>query len=207
MSREPLIYMAGRMGDSEDNKRPGGPNKCWRLFDVSSIQGDIPLDIQDGTSVSRSLSPLPESRHFYGTNVYFLYSGPWKAMGSYHGYVHGVTSSTIGEVAGKTFDSSLQCISRADIFIAYFDDLEAYGTLVELGIAKAQGKRIIVVTAYPDYAGYEYEHNELTDNIWFAIKCAEKHIHIPVDKSLTKHDVWVSAHKEIAKVIASWRTS
>lgn len=125
-------------------------------------------------------------------------------MGSYHGYIHGITSPYWENVADKTFNASLQSISRSDVFIAYFDDLEAYGTLVELGFARALHKRIIVVTAYPNSTGSGVECNKLIDNIWFAITSADKHIEIPIDKAPTKLEQWQLAHKEIAKIISEW---
>lgn len=201
ISKKPVVYMAGRMGIPVDNKVPGGKNSCWRIFDVSQTNGKGFFDLMSSRIIA--LAPEPDSRFFEGTNVSFLYSGPWKAMGSYHGYIHGVTSSTSHDMADASFNGALKCILRSDVFVAYIDDLEAHGTLVELGFAKANNKRIIIVTSSSTRDGLQ----ELEEVLWFAIKTADKHISIDLDRESNNLAGWKKAHKEIANIIGRWYPS
>ncbi|MER5424086.1 DUF559 domain-containing protein [Streptosporangium roseum] len=61
-------------------------------------------------------------------------------------------------------EECLAAIQRADIVFAWLDDLTAYGTLVEIGYARALGKKLIVAT--------NGEHEEL----WFAKWSATKYM-------------------------------
>lgn len=59
-----------------------------------------------------------------------------------------------------------QAISRCNFFFAWIEDATAYGTLVELGIAAALGKRI--------YIAYPKKSWEWDKQIWFAEELAHK---------------------------------
>lgn len=191
----PLIYMAGRMGTPIDNKRPGAENTCWRMFDVSKdAQGN---EIEAWDSHINSLIMPPVTQFFYGTEIAFQYSGPWKAMGQYHGYIHGVTTFDQPDPA---FNGALQGITRADVFVAYIDDLKAFGTLVEIGYARALNKRIIVITP----KSMDEEEDELQKNLWFAIRAADRHIILNGYLADNSIDLWTEAHVKLADEIANW---
>ena len=196
----PLIYMAGRMGEPRSNKIPGGELSCWRLFDVSESEslGELEAD----NSPTEVLMAPPEERSFDGTPVRFLYSGPWKASGSYHGYLHGITSCSPDMAHSAAYRGALRCIARADVFVAYLEDLEAFGTLVEIGYARASNKKVIVVTAPalsqpPLMDGY-------ASQVWFATRAADRHIELPEQANGTQQDYWRAAHAYVAAVIAEW---
>lgn len=59
-------------------------------------------------------------------------SGPWKGYGSNHGYMHGVRTCNLDDAEGTVYRGAIQGIARADVVIAFLDDLEAYGKLVEI---------------------------------------------------------------------------
>lgn len=195
----PTIYMAGRMGTAVDNKEPGREFSCWRLFDVagSSKTGDLETE----NSPNDVLIADRVVRTFHGTNVSFLYSGPWKARGSYHGYIHGVTTCNPDAAEGAAYRGSLQGITRADVVVAFLDDLEAYGTLVEIGFARASNKRIIVIT--PDEEG-DWGRSKLASDLWFAIHAADKHVLLPKRTYLDEREKWLYAHLHVASIIAEW---
>lgn len=194
----PIIYMAGRMGSPEDNKRPGAENSCWRLFDVSESAelGTLEIENDDHEVL---LAPV-EEKTFYGTSTSFMYSGPWKASGSYHGYIHGTTSCSPGAAREAAYLGAIQGISRADVVIAFLEDREAFGTLAEIGYAKGLGKRVVVITSSKIGSYSERFDTEL----WFAIRMADRHVEVSAQSSAAKQDTWKKAHKAAGAVISEW---
>lgn len=195
----PTIYMAGRMGEAVDNKEPGREFSCWRLFDVAWSPKSGELETESGPNDVLIADRM--IRTFHGTNVSFLYSGPWKARGSYHGYIHGVTTCSPGEAEGAAYRGSLQGITRADVVVAFLDDMEAYGTLVEIGFARALNKRIIVVTPYGEG---NWGRSPLASDLWFAIRAADKHVVLPKRQYSDEREKWLYAHLHVAAVVAEW---
>src|SRR5450830_735999 len=193
----PVIYLAGRMGSPVDNKEPGREFSCWRLFDVaaSSKHGDLMTE----NGPNDVLIAEPELKTFQGTSVSFLYSGPWKARGSYHGYIHGVTTCSPESAESAAYRGSIQAITRADIVVAYLGDLEAYGTLVEIGYARALNKKIIVVTPY---GLGDYGRSEIEGQLWFAVKAADRHIVLPNRNYKNSVEQWSYAHLMIGAVVS-----
>lgn len=198
----PTIYMAGRMGEPVDNKEPGREFSCWRLFDVAWSPKLGELGTENGPN--DVLIAERVLRTFHGTNVSFMYSGPWKAYGSNHGYIHGVTTCNPDAAEGAAYRGSLQGIARADVVIAFLDDLEAYGTLIEIGYARALGKRIIVVTPYGEA---DWGRSVLENELWFAIRAADKHIVLPSRPYVDKRAMWLYTHLHIAAVVSEWYPS
>lgn len=194
----PIIYMAGRMGSPEDNKRPGSENSCWRLFDVSESAnlGTLEVDNDDHEVL---IAPV-EKMTFSGTSTSFMYSGPWKARGSYHGYVHGTTSCSPGTSQEAAYLGAIQGISRADVVIAFLEDHEAFGTLAEIGYAKGLGKRIVVITS-PKLSSYSDGYGT---ELWFAIRMADRHVAISAQPNPKQQDIWRKAHKAAGAVISEW---
>jgi prophage regulatory protein len=196
----PLIYMAGRMGKPIDNKIPGAENSCWRIFDVSSSATAGMLEADTGGP--EALIAAPEIKFFHGTDVRFRYSGPWKASGSYHGYMHGITSCSPESAHDAAYRGAIQGISRADVVVAYLDDHEAFGTLVEIGIARALGKKLIVVTSpalyeAPLFTGWDTE-------LWFAVRAADRHVKLLSRNGASKQDYWCDAHRHVAAIVVEW---
>ena len=196
----PLVYMAGRMGEPADNMKPGGNFSCWRIFDgsKSNALGDLETESSDADV----LSAPPQEMVFHGTRTRFMYSGPWKGKGSDHGYMHGVTSCSPDRAQDATYRGALQGISRADVVVAYLEDLEAYGTLVEIGYARAAGKRLIVITSP---ALHKPPLNDgWSRGLWFAIRAADRHIELPDHPGSTSKEHWQLAHAQAATTVAEW---
>ncbi|MBL5979704.1 AlpA family phage regulatory protein [Comamonas sp. NyZ500] len=199
----PLVYMAGRMGEPVENKKSGGDFSCWGIFDVSksSALGDL------GTESSEAdvLIAPPQEMVFYGTRTRFMYSGPWKAGGSDHGYTHGVTACSPDRAKNAAYRGALRGISRADVVVAYLEDLEAYETLVEIGYARAAGKRVIVITSP---ALHRPPLNDgWSRRFWFAIRAADRHIELPDYPGSTSNEHWQLAHAQAAMLVAEWYPS
>lgn len=152
------VYFAGKMGEWLTNKIPGA---CWRPF--SAVPSDDDFDPETPNY------PQPEVRQLF--QYPFLYVGPWKGRGSYHCYIHGITSCN-SEVGTAVWHRATAGIRDCDIFFAMLDDETAFGTLVEIGYAAALHKRIIVGQTQK----YEWPYE---DNLWFAKEAAEQVIVSP----------------------------
>lgn len=74
----------------------------------------------------------------------------------------------------------LEAIQRSDAFFAWIDDLTGYGTLTEIGYAKASGKVVILASPEPpDFSVDSGESAEPLREAWFAFSMADKVIKIP----------------------------
>lgn len=104
-----------------------------------------------------------------------IYVGPYFSPGCDHGCTHGdnshgwneigcVTDYGVPDVKTTTFHKCLDAINRCDIFFAWIDTKDCYGTLVEIGFAKALGKRICIYTPY----------NFDSSDLWFAMQCQSR---------------------------------
>lgn len=123
------------MGAATDNGNPGGEFSCWRIFDVSGseVLGDLGI-VNSNTDVQIA---LPEEMLFHGTRTRFMYSGPWKARNGCHGHMHGANACSPPQSAA--YRGALQGISRADVVVAYLEDLG----LLERGLKPAMQERAI----------------------------------------------------------------
>jgi very-short-patch-repair endonuclease len=107
------------------------------------------------------------------------YVGPFFSLeghgAAHYDHSHGVFANLAkydshGCVAGYprrawTVNNCKEAINEADVIFAWIDDASCYGTLVELGYAKALGKTIWIAgpTRYQDlWFGYE-----MADELWF----------------------------------------
>lgn len=127
------VYMAGKMvlrhGSGGDNKVPG---KSYRPFDIL-LDGDKYEADHPHSPVAR--------RELHG--VAFLYTGPWQAVGSYHGLIHGITDCGGAEPRGIVARAQ-HGIQQCDLCFALLDGADCYGTIAEIGYAKGLGKPLIV---------------------------------------------------------------
>jgi len=163
ISKPPRVYMAGKMvlqhGSGGDNKTPG---MSYRPFDIlmTDRQADSPT------------SPV-EERFLFG--VRFLYTGPWQAVGSYHGLIHGITDYGSLDPRG-IIQRAKHGIRQCDICFAFLDSVFCYGTLAEIGYAKGRGKPIVVGVA-DHLIGQRDEHglplHQMGTELWFAIEMAD----------------------------------
>jgi hypothetical protein len=117
----PRVYIAGRM------KEP-----CFRPFDVSCeyetfhhhFAGYAPLKALDGVPIR--------------------YTGPFRAGWEDHCSLHGINDCFSSETEAEVFARSVRGIESCDLFFAMIEDLEAYGTLVEIGVAHGLDKPIYI---------------------------------------------------------------
>ena len=162
-SPPPRVYMAGKMvlrdGGGGDNKVPG---ESYRPFDILA-RGLADAD--------HPISPV-EPRDLYG--VPLLYTGPWQAVGSYHGLVHGITDCMTIEPSGIVARAQ-HGIRQCDICFALLDDDDCYGTLAEIGYAKGLRKPVVVGVA-DNLTRCDPEGrlvHQMGTELWFAIEMAD----------------------------------
>ncbi len=104
----------------------------------------------------------------------FSYVGPF-FVACDHGCAHG--RATLGAAGGcgvegmrlddwhqKIFDINRHRLSMAEVVFAYINETDCHGTLIELGLAHAQRKSIVVAFG-PDI---------VPDELWMARACADR---------------------------------
>ena len=147
----PTVYMAGKMGA-----------RNWRNWRPSSLPD---VSVHEEIEVFR----------IFDTNGRdFFYSGPFGDIMSNHSFLHGLDSAAWcyeEEVIKRSFDG----IKSSDCVLVLIDQTDVFGTLVEIGYAKAWGKKIFVAVVSSEeevpYGEWFKEFHEM----WFAIKCATEH--------------------------------
>lgn len=168
------IYLAGKIAknDWRHEVAPG-------LRDASGIQG---MHIADEEPPNWSSYKVPVLDAWTLTGPYF--SGCDHGCG--HEGTHAVTGGCImAATVGKRWNHGdvgtyrhwvhHQCevaIAACDVFFAWLDDPTAYGTLVEIGIAKGRGKYVIV--AVPHEWDMEPKKIANLDEMWFAEHTADR---------------------------------
>jgi len=171
------VYLAGRVsycdwrGDPECTKRlgdRGGQRISWTDHSWSC----------EGVTIIRT-GPffVGYKQHGAGYRPHQHGSGELDEIGQYHG-----TSLTPASQA-FVFTECIKAIKRADVVYAWIEDLEAFGTLWELGYATALGKRVVVAlppcqsdTCPPCNLGSITLGISLCrrfDDLWFALHSAE----------------------------------
>jgi len=159
------IYLAGKVSKNDWRHEivDGLRDECVR-FDVDGIPEDWPV-LVDG---------IAYGRHYVGP--YFI--------GCDHGCYHGKNSHGYGpgcageekDYPGVDYDNHCpsasreayvvkQCknaILRSDLVFAWIDDLTAFGTIFEIGVAIGMGKRVILATT----------GDEKTHELWFMFQYA-----------------------------------
>ncbi|MDR3066358.1 MAG: AlpA family phage regulatory protein [Comamonas sp.] len=187
-SHLPLIYITGKM-----DRKQGGDISCWRIFDSSQHM------VLDESGVEDIQIAPPQEMVFHGTQTRFMYSGPWSA---YNDYVRGSTAESIDGARNTAYRGAIQGISRADVVLAYLEDSLVYGSLVEIGYARAASKRVIVITSP---ALHKPPLDEIWDSgLWVAVRAADRHIELPYHPGHTSEDYRCLAYVHAAKIIAEW---
>lgn len=109
-------------------------------------------------------------------------TGPWFLScdhGCYHGdNTHGLGINKMGcpDANGddysesEVYDICTQQIMGSDIVFAYIDDNTCYGSLYEIGLAKALDKKIIIV----------FDNGELMSDMWFICQGADITEHMSI---------------------------
>ena len=133
--QKPVIYFAGRMDSTKDGND-------WR----DGIEGFAGLYRTTGKVEAEDRDTMIDCDAFW-------YGGPF-VMDNYGGHTSGHTPRVeVTSIDGvrelphpeehqTIWDIDKFQIERADLIVAYIDDGEAYGTLVEIGYAAALGKPI-----------------------------------------------------------------
>lgn len=160
----PRVYLAGKIAKND-----------WRHEVVEGLREAI-QDHDDYQSVQ-----IPTEAYFIANRA--RYTGPF-FISDDHGCAHGDSSHGNGPggcirvdhrpsaYRVKVAERCKRGIEAADHFFAWLDDLTAYGTLVEVGIAVGLGKRIWL---YGPAA-------EGLDDLWFASHIAsEGRLHVAPD--------------------------
>lgn len=97
------------------------------------------------------------------------YTGPYFIGGGHgqgHGpHQHGVWACDIDQ--RTVIEACYDAIRASDVVFAWVDDLTAYGTLVEIGIARATGR--FVIFAAPEWV----------NDLWFAASASDRVVYAP----------------------------
>jgi hypothetical protein len=128
--RKPIIYFAGRMKAQKwgDDWR----NSIGEFEGLYSAVG--------GDQTIRSDRAIDCGSFWYGGPFYVDYTG-----GHCCGHLAGLDRDWDSTDARRDiWDADTRMIQRANLFVAYIDDAEAYGTLVEIGYAAALQKYIVI---------------------------------------------------------------
>ena len=115
-----------------------------------------------------SISIDPDYRVEYGD---FLYGGPFFVScdhGCAHGRSHanGINCGTEEPSYSRIFEVNRQRILNADFMFAFINEIDCFGTLIELGIALQQPKLCTAVTFGPNVSIAQYK------DLWMAEQCA-----------------------------------
>ena len=142
----PGVYMAGRMGECS-----------YRPFDIGGIHGVVE-------------PPFPRKLQRWFDGYSINYTGPFATSFHDHDGTHGIADCcNWPETEISVTRNCWMGVQTCDVFFALFEDLEAFGTLVEIGWASAFGKKIVVGFAGDQFDGMTAEDAICRDNeIWFA---------------------------------------
>jgi hypothetical protein len=156
MPETPKVYMAGKM------KHPfrGG---------LGEIEGRI---IERDDPYRRSYGLTGDMQYVDLGGAFARYVGPYafNIVTKNHCYIHGSEALYDDDLSQSVADHCGRGIRSADVVVAYIDCTTAYGTLVELGYAKALNKPILLFldeTALAEHSDDRGE-NPLFDATWFA---------------------------------------
>jgi hypothetical protein len=158
--RKPAVYMAGKIAPDD-----------WR----TRIFGDRWAGVQYHEDQAFDLSYVIAKPEFDYVGPFFIACdhccghGPAShgmgASGDKQGGCASIAFGNDNDTAGSVFAINYQRMQKADVIFAYINETDCHGTLIELGMAFAMGKRIVVAfgTALSDYDRKE---------LWMARKCA-----------------------------------
>ena len=156
--KKETVYMAGTMKTGEG----------WRGIGVTDRRS------RDGTG--------------YQDCAMYFYGGPF-SLSCDHGCAHGAAhmafdcGTVFNEESRKhCLESCFSQISKSDVFAIYIDRADLYGSLVELGYAKALGKAIwfgispdviSLLSKDAHFMTERSEHGISEHELWFAQECAD----------------------------------
>jgi hypothetical protein len=155
-SQSPAVYLAGKMATNR------GP-RCitdWRLMFLRDVPKHYNCSAEELRREVYALSPSVECN-----GEWFIASQkcpPWTYIGPLFGMQHCVLDDAEHQTI---FDLNLQCIRSSDMLFAFIDSYDCYGTLIEIGFAYGQGKRVYL--AYDSPLRYRF------NDFWFVTRCAQ----------------------------------
>jgi nucleoside 2-deoxyribosyltransferase len=181
----PAIYLAGKMSNGYDYR--GIFNRHGRSYSV------IDFDLER--------KEFPVETIQIGDHV-LNYTGPYTASDD-HGCAHagqhkfatcGLTGAEYGAILLRRCE---EAVRRCDIFFAHFETPDQFGTLVELGWARALGKRIWMTMTNELFGSFSYVNSDDCwyqsfgdHDMWFAQFCSEKFI--VTDEPMKQIAQWLS---------------
>lgn len=150
-SVRPVIYLAGRISRGD-----------WRESLFWGVVGEEPDRLSGYWPVSAGRGAFDYCGPYFTNQGHGMDHGPGQ---------HGVAENRINEygydrsdLRRRTFRACLNAIRACTVFFAWLEDGEAYGTLVEIGYARAMNKKVVV--AHPPDV-------DLSDQ-WFALQAADR---------------------------------
>lgn len=184
--RELKIYLAGKISDNDWRDSLLSPE--WRSQQGYDKYTRAELPGMMGSSTWTNWLPLSKA-----VLDRFDYAGPFPCERSSNFDQHGVLEkiydhySVDTQIAVNTL--CLNAIKNCDFFFAWIDSNDAYGTLVELGYAKALGKQVWV--AFSDELEIPND-NELSwskgiDELWFARRTANIAVKTSTPRQALEH--------------------
>lgn len=177
------IYLAGKIGKNDWRHKvtPG-------LREASAVQGERVANVYHES----------EMPNWWDYNLTVLrtwrYAGPFFS-GCDHGCAHdpddpghAITGGCISAATRRedwghgtgyrpwVHEQCLESIRRCDVFFAWLDNTTAYGTLVEIGLARGLGKYTVVATRDRRPQGTGPSGLGPLDDLWFACETADTRI-------------------------------
>lgn len=178
---EHRIYLAGKIAEQD-----------WRHGLVND------LTFVGRAAWTPTLDALGPGIHY--TGPYFLADGHGCTYGPCaHGRGNDCSLSG-GDSAEQTVELCLRAIDESTALFAWLDDLTAYGTLVEIGYARAKAIPVIAATPCTDAAYVARSSRPATrgdrSDLWFALNTATAHVKAPTPRA---------AFAKAVKLLNHWR--
>ena len=187
------VYLAGRIEkrtqQSSKGYRWGLVNAClWASYDADGGKLKL-IDYRPFEAAGRNFvytGPYTLSDDHGGSHAPFsgVLSGDDLIIGGYGSRSHGSAPDITlcpnnherDTNALYTFQRAMAGIGACDVFFVWLDDMEAYGSLVEIGYAKALGKHIVL--AAPTSAQISAtDSGNSRGELWFAHQAADQVVH------------------------------
>lgn len=177
------VYLAGKMdaqhGSWRDallgNRYVKGSREnvpAWWLVRTTEV---------DGYQGERICCPWPQEANREVLSLH-EYVGPYRSVldkdldTKYLGYFHGSTvagshGQSNGEEDSDILNECVRAIRRSDLMFAYINSPDCFGTLAEIGMAKAYG--VYVVAAFEDGSEWDW------DDYWFVSELVDATVRAP----------------------------
>ena len=178
------IYLAGKMdelGNWRDSLLDAPPGTAGKPWHAPTRGGwDYPWN-DDNPAVAWPQGPntLVLGTHDYtGPYRCELVDGDSGSTGVLHGNEGRGQHGSMESMADRRqiFTLCEMAIRRCDLFFAYVNDFDSFGTFAEIGIACALNKHVVVIEHEDAIGTDRYHENENDTDLWFVGACAHRHI-------------------------------